>query len=64
MVAPIVVAFKARRADPLLRAYACYWSVAVALLCLIFVLTPNATDLGPKSVNYLLTLAPAAAVPR
>lgn len=62
VVAPIVVAFKARRADPLLRASACYWAVAVALLCVIFVLTPNATDLGPKSVNYLLTLAPAAAV--
>jgi hypothetical protein len=62
VVAPIVVAFKARRADPLLRAYACYWAVAVALLCVVFVLTPNATDLGPKSVNYLLTLAPAGAV--
>ena len=62
VVAPIVVAFKARGADPLLRAYACYWAVAVALLCVVFVLTPNATDLGPKSVNYLLTLAPAGAV--
>ena len=61
VVAPIVVAFKARRADPLLRAYACYWAVAVALLCVVFVLTPNATDLGPKSVNYLLALAPAGA---
>lgn len=62
VVTPIVVAFKSRHADPLLRAYACYWAVAVALLCFIFVLTPNATDLGPKSVNYLLTLLPAAAV--
>jgi hypothetical protein len=56
------VAFKARRAAPLLRAYACYWAVAVGLLGIIFVVTPNATDLGPKSVNYLLTLVPAGAV--
>ncbi|MEN3312992.1 MAG: hypothetical protein V7645_2321 [Actinomycetota bacterium] len=61
VLAPIVVAFKARRAEPMLRAYACYWALAVGLLCLVFVITPNATDLGPKSVNYLLTLAPAGA---
>ena len=30
------------------------------VLCLVFVVTPNAAALGPKSVNYLLTLAPAA----
>jgi hypothetical protein len=62
VAAPIAVAVKARRAEPMLRAYACYWAVAVGLLCVVFVVTPNATDLGPKSVNYVLTLAPAAAV--
>jgi hypothetical protein len=61
VIAPVVVALKARRAAPLLRAYACYWAVGVVLLCAVFVLTPNASDLGPKSVNYLLPLAPAAA---
>jgi hypothetical protein len=61
VIAPVVAALKARRAEPTLLAYACYWAVAVSLLCFVFVLTPNATDLGPKSVNYLLTLAPAGA---
>ena len=37
-----------------------FWATAVSLLCLIFVVTPNGAALGPKSVNYLLTLAPAA----
>jgi hypothetical protein len=59
VVAPVVAAFKARLAEPALRAYACYWAAAASLLALVFVVTPNATDLGPKSVNYLLTLAPA-----
>jgi hypothetical protein len=60
VLAPLVAAFKLRRADATLRAYAFYWAVAVTLLCLVFVVTPNATDLGPKSAHYLLTLAPAA----
>jgi hypothetical protein len=56
VAAPLVAAVKALRADPLRRAYACYWAAAVILLCVVFVVTPNAADLGPKSVNYLLTL--------
>jgi hypothetical protein len=62
VAAPLVAAFRARRADPFVLAYACYWAAAVVLLALVFVGTPNATALGPKSVNYLLTFAPAAAV--
>jgi lysophospholipase L1-like esterase len=45
-----------------LRAYAWFWAAVVLSLCFVFVVTPNATDLGPKSANYLLTLAPAAGV--
>jgi hypothetical protein len=60
VAAPIIAALKLRAADPVLRAYALYWAAAVSLLCLVFVVTPNAAALGPKSVNYLLTLAPAA----
>ena len=60
VAAPIVAAIRVRRADPLRSAYAFYWAAAVIVLCAVFVVTPNATDLGPKSVNYLLTLAPAA----
>jgi hypothetical protein len=60
VAAPVVAAVKLRRADPTVRAYACYWAAAVTLLCVVFVVTPNAAALGPKSVNYLLTLAPAA----
>jgi hypothetical protein len=60
VAAPVVVALKLRTADTTLRAYASYWAAAVILLCLVFVITPNAAALGPKSVNYLLTLAPAA----
>jgi hypothetical protein len=62
VAAPVAAALKLRHADPVLRAYACYWAAAVGLLCVVFVVTPNATALGPKSVNYLLTLAPAAGV--
>ena len=62
VVAPVVAAFKERLAEPTLRAYACYWAAVASLLCVVFVLTPNATDLGPKSMNYLLTLAPAGGV--
>ena len=62
VAAAVAAALKARRADPALRAYAAYWAAVVGLLCLVVVVTPNATDLGPKSVNYLLALAPAAGV--
>jgi hypothetical protein len=57
---PLIAAFKLRHATPVLRAYAFFWAAAVAALCVVFVVTPNAVDLGPKSANYLLTLAPAA----
>ena len=62
VVAPVVAAvvFTIRRTEPTTWAYACYWGAASSLLCLVFVITPNAADLGPKSSNYLLTLAPAA----
>ncbi len=60
VVAPVALVYKARAASPMLRAYACYWAVATGLLSFVFVVTPNAADLGPKSVNYLLTLAFAA----
>ena len=48
------------RAEPLRRAYACYWGASVVLLSLSFVLTTNAVALGAGSANYLLTFAPAA----
>ena len=62
VVAPVVAAvvLTIRRTEPTTWAYACYWGAASSLLCLVFVITPNAADLGPKSSNYLLTLAPAA----
>jgi hypothetical protein len=60
VAATVLAAVKLRHADAARRAYAAYWAVSVALLCLVFVVTPNAHDLGPKSVNYLLTLAFAA----
>lgn len=62
VAAPLVAAvlLTVRRAEPTTRAYACYWAAAAGLLCVVFVITPNAADLGPKSSNYLLTLAPAA----
>jgi len=56
IVAP-VLAFVVRRG-----AYALYWAASVVVLALLFVVTPNAVDLGPKSVNYVLTFAPAAGV--
>jgi hypothetical protein len=62
IAAPVVAAIRLRRADAILRAYAWFWAAAVLSLCFVFVVTPNATDLGPKSANYLLTLAPAAGV--
>jgi hypothetical protein len=60
VAATVLAAIKLRRVDAMRRAYAAYWAIAVTLLCFVFVVTPNATDLGPKSVNYLLTLAFAA----
>ena len=54
-VAAPVAAFLVRRC-----AYAAYWAISVVVLALLFIATPNAVDLGPKSVDYVLTLAPAA----
>lgn len=62
VAAPIAAAVKTRRSNAMLRAYAVYWASAVVLLSVAFVVTPNAAALGPKSVNYLLALAPAAGV--
>ena len=64
VVAPIVAAvvLTIGRTEATRWAYACYWAAASSLLCIVFVITPNAADLGPKSSNYLLTLAPAAGV--
>jgi hypothetical protein len=50
----------ARRAEPTPLAYSCYWAAAAILLCVTFVVTPNALALGAGSMNYLLTLGPAA----
>jgi hypothetical protein len=58
--ATLVAAAKSVRADAATNAYAFYWAVVVALLGIAFIVTPNATDLGPKSVNYILTFAFAA----
>jgi hypothetical protein len=62
VAAPVVAAvlLTIHRAELTTWAYACYWAAASTLLCAVFVITPNAADLGPKSSNYLLTLAPAA----
>jgi hypothetical protein len=62
IAAPIAAAVRSflQRTGPLTRAYAAYWGTASALLCIVFVITPNATALGYPSVYYLLTLAPAA----
>jgi len=54
-VAAPLLAFAVRRC-----AYATYWAASVVVLSLLFVATPNAVDLGPKSINYVLTFAPAA----
>jgi hypothetical protein len=64
VVAPVAVAVRLtiRRTEPTTWAYACYWATGSSLLCVVFVITPNAADLGPKSSNYLLTLAPGAGV--
>jgi hypothetical protein len=48
------------RAEPITRAFACYWAAATVLLGVVFVATTNAAALGAGSVNYLLTLPPAA----
>jgi len=62
IASPLVAAVRLRGADLVLRTYAWYWSAVVVSLCFVFVVTPNAVDLGPKSANYLLALAPAAGV--
>jgi len=50
----------ARRSEPVTLAFACYWATSTVLLGVVFVATTNAAALGAGSVNYLLTLAPAA----
>jgi hypothetical protein len=62
LAAVVVAAVRqlARRSDPLVRAFACYWAVATVLVGLSFVVTRNATALGAGSANYLLTLPLAA----
>ena len=62
VAAPVVAALKLAhdRASPERRAFACYWGAASLLLCVVFVVTPNAAALGPPSAYYLLTLALAA----
>jgi hypothetical protein len=64
VAAPVAAAIVAtiRRNQGTALAYAWYWAAAAVVLCFVFVATPNAADLGPKSSNYLLTLAPAAGV--
>jgi hypothetical protein len=57
---PLVAAVRVSRADTTLRVYAFYWAAVVIVLCFVFVVTPNATALGPKSVTYILSLAFAA----
>jgi hypothetical protein len=58
----LVAALRARRADDVTRVYALYWAVSALLLCVVFIATPNAAALGPKSLNYLLAIVPAASV--
>jgi hypothetical protein len=62
VLAPILAAvtYIRRRAEPLARAYACYWASSAAIVAVVFVVTSNAAELGAGSFNYLLTLAPAA----
>jgi hypothetical protein len=62
VAAAVIAAFQylARHAEPIPLAYACYWAAVATLLCVSFVVTPNAVALGAGSMNYLLTLAPAA----
>jgi hypothetical protein len=49
-----------RHVDPLVRAFACFWSAAVMLLGGAFVLTAQAAAQGAGSANYLLTFSLAA----
>jgi len=62
IAAPVAAALKLTlaRAAPLECAFAWYWGAVSVLLCGVFVVTPNARDLGPPSAYYLLTLALAA----
>jgi hypothetical protein len=62
VASPVVAAILLRRTDVTVRAYATFWAAVVVCLCTVFVVTPNAADLGPKAANYLLALAPAAGV--
>jgi hypothetical protein len=58
----VVAAFRNRHGSDVERAYAFYWAVSAVVLSVVFVVTPNAVALGPKSLNYILALAPAAGV--
>jgi hypothetical protein len=64
VAAPVVAAvlLTIRRPEPVKWAYAWFWATTSIVLSFVFVVTPNAVDLGPKSSNYLLALAPAAGV--
>ena len=62
VAAPVIAAVKLRHAAPALRAFSSFWAASVAVLGLVFVVTPNALALGSKSANYLLAFAPAAGV--
>jgi MFS family permease len=58
----VVAAFRSRRGDDVVRVYTLYWAASAVVLCVVFVVTPNAVALGPKSLNYILALTPAAGV--
>ena len=59
----LVVRLTRRRAEATLWAYGCYWAAAALLLGLSAWLTNGSTGGGSEgSLNYLLTLAPAAGV--
>jgi hypothetical protein len=62
LAAVLATALRALRqgANPVTRAYACYWAASTLLLGSTFVLTTNARALGAGSVNYLLPFALAA----
>jgi hypothetical protein len=65
VAAPLVAAVRLslRRSEPTLRAFACYWAIAAVLLGLAAWLLTGTIGAGASgSLNYLLTLAPAAGV--
>jgi hypothetical protein len=64
VAAPVVAAIvlATRHVQGTTLAYAWFWAAATIVLCFVFIVTPNAADLGPKSSNYLITLAFGAGV--